>query len=96
MVAGTSMKMHLQLPDTLEIGLARVRVQAHVTHVPNKCRLKGVDLGNGPAEFGDGKSTPLDMDVSNKGDVEVANIPGVGLGDGRHVIGCAEACYGRK
>ena len=88
------MKRHSELLDTLEIGIARVGIQAHVAHVPNKCRLEGVDLGNGSAEFGDGKAAPLNMNISDKGNVKVANVPCVGPGDGGYVVGCAEACHG--
>jgi len=51
-ITWTGMKRHLELLDTIEIGLARVGVEAHVAHVPNECRFEGVDLGNGSAEFG--------------------------------------------
>ncbi len=90
------MKWHLELFDTIEVGLARVGVETHVAHVPYECRIEGVELGNGFAEFGGGEFASLDMNVSNERNVEVANVPRLGHTDGRCVAGCAKACHSRE
>ena len=86
-IAGTGMKRHLELLNTIKVSLARIGVEAHIPHVPYKRRLEGVDLGDGLAEFGDSDFASLDVNVSNKGDVEVASIPRIEPSDNRSATG---------
>ena len=87
-VTGTGIKRHVELVDTIKVGLARIRIKAHIPHVPYKRRLEGVDLGNGATEFGSSECAPLDVNISNKGNIKIAIFMWIEFSDNRCVAGC--------
>ena len=89
MIAGTSPKRHLELLNTIKIGLARIGVEAHVPHVPYERGLEGVDFGNRAFKLGYRDLTLFDVNVGNKSKIEIASLTRtVPCGNLAHFRGC--------